>query len=212
MKLDGFTNIAVPLMAQILRVLYHILWGGLSICSQTDGWMIAYIYSLLTVWVTNDQLSSQFYPELPAFMLKTAHVIAWCLQVSCSSLSTYKADDNEIYAHQKIGEKAREASCILTSSYNTHTAGISVVIPCVGSTGVASIFSLNEVIKEAVGCVKIIGYRNSSFMTFWWSLLALTATGTQPCLNYTGWQFSKQWQVYKHHVSGLQCHWNVKSA
>lgn len=87
MKLDGFTNIAVSLMTQILRVLYHILWGGFSICSQTDGWMIAYIYSLLTVWVSNDHLSSQFYPELPVFMLKTAHVIAWCLQVSCSPLS-----------------------------------------------------------------------------------------------------------------------------
>lgn len=90
-KLDGFTNIAVSLMTQILRVLYHILWGRLSTCSQTDGWMTAYIYSLLTVWVTNDHISSQFYPQLPAFMLKTAHVIAWCLQVSCSPLSLASA-------------------------------------------------------------------------------------------------------------------------
>lgn len=65
-------------------------------------------------------------------------------------------------------------------------ARIAVVIPYVGSTGVASIFSLNEVTREAMGCVKIIGYRSSSFVTFWWSLLGLTATGTLPCLNYTG--------------------------
>lgn len=49
MKWNGFTNIAVSLMTQILRVLYHILWGELCTCSQTDGWMTAYLYSLLTV-------------------------------------------------------------------------------------------------------------------------------------------------------------------
>lgn len=52
-----------------------------------------------------------------------------------------------------------------------------------------------------MGCVKIIGYRNSSFITFWWSLLVLTTTGTLPCLNYTRWHFSKQWQAYKHCLS-----------
>lgn len=38
-----------------------------------------------------------------------------------------------------------------------------------------------------MGCVKIMKWRGSSCVTFWWSLLALTATGTVPCLNYSRW-------------------------
>lgn len=39
-----------------------------------------------------------------------------------------------------------------------------------------------------MGCVKIIGYRNSSFVTFWWSLLVLTAPGPLPSLNDSRWR------------------------
>jgi len=91
-------------------------------------------------------------------------------------------------------------------------AGIAVVTPHVESTGVASIFCLNEAIREAMGCVKVTRFRHSSFVTFWWSLLVLTAPGTLSCSNYTLWHFSKWWQAYKHCISGLQFQWNRASA
>lgn len=36
-----------------------------------------------------------------------------------------------------------------------------------------------------MGCVRMMRWRGSSCVTFWWSLLALAAPGTVLCLNYT---------------------------
>lgn len=93
-----------------------------------------------------------------------------------------KADDK---APKRKGEK-KEKYPAFYSTVTTYMAGITVGTPRAASTEEAGVFSLNEFMKGAMGCLKTIGYRNFSFVTFWWTLLVLTATGMLPCLMTPG--------------------------